>query len=1331
MTFVLDDVRESFTNDLTRFLGEIERGSKAVASAATLAVPPERTWLAPINAMVVGLHGIHGSSSLIGVSNLAQSAKRLEDIASLANESVRMMRAHANRLKLIAHICLEGSSDLRVILEHELAGQVEEAKGRFDRLDQQLDVITKEIDAQLSVPETVEPDYSSPMPMPSPIGKKLPPLPVRPGFTPVPTGHTPVPSIPAVPRVAAPTALAAPSSAPAPKDTTDDGWEDTLVGAPPPRPPAVALSPDDELAMVFQTEAREALTNLRGYLTRLEHQPNDREAATQCARLFHLLKGAAASVGFDQIAVRAQALHTEVEQLRSDGIESQAIAQLRVHTEAFIAFAVPDLAVAAEPAVAQAQPAGAEAGGSAESEPAEIFREEAQSAIDEIRAMLRSIRETSGTVRGVMTSRIERLLHRLKGSALIVGAASVAAVASRGQALCEALDRVDPVALGNVVEQLGTMLVPAGDAAAPPMASVVRINLPPRDEWDSYLEESQDILDSADRTLGMIEDSPRPSAELSNLFRNYHTLKGASNAVGLTPVGQHLHIIETFLERLVAAPKIEDLRGIVRALTEQNDAIRRNISRANSEAEVSVDHERVQAVLGALSAERGSGASWIAANDSAWSAERSDLDRVRPRRRKDPESRASGSGAEHVSGPASEHASEHRGDTEVPATERRFIRVPADRLDNLLDLAGELVVCRSRMLSRVGRIHDLQEDGQVRHETMIQLVDTFAAQTQFTNLDGRRRRLGTATATTDGVLGFGSLELDQYEEIHVLSRRLDESASDVNEVRREIEVEMVSLTEDAEMLSTIASGLQSEITRARMLTLDTLFTRLRLPIRDAAQRGGREVEIVTVGEQLAIDKSMSDALYAPLLHMVRNAVAHGIEAPDTRLERGKPREGTIRITASQEHGEIVLEIADDGRGVDFVKLRDVGVARRMIPADTDPSDPRVADLIFAKGVSTLDGADDVAGRGLGGNVVKRAVDRLNGTIQLRSQTGVGTVFRITLPLSMSITQAVLVRVGGVLLAIPIAYAETILAREVVELVDSFGRVRARIADKMVPVHQTRRIFDERMLKSPPTDKVIVVCSVGGERVAVQVDEIVGQEEIVVKSLGLLLDGHPLFSGSTSRGDGELALILDVPGVLEAESVGERRRPVVQAMDLTPTATPKRQLPEVRPADDVVEDVQESAAHEVYVESEVENATPVATGIELSEVVAIPVGRLRVLFVDDSLSVRKVAERMLASLDVDVIAAVDGLDALEKLRSMAFSLVFTDLEMPRMHGFELIREMQMLPAYRAIPVVVISSRSGQKHIDQALSMGAREYLTKPFSPEILNGVLDRLARMKGP
>lgn len=1300
-TFGLEDVRESFSGDVSRFLADVEKNAKTIVSTATVALPAERTWQAPIETMVVGLHGIAGSSSLIGLDSMSVTARQLEDIAVAATESVRMLKFHASRLKRIASLCIDGSAELRIILEHELGGRGGEANKRSAALNAKLDAAVKKLD-------TDEQPASGATAAPGTQAVKVPTIPPK---------------------------LDASASA----SSADEGWDEPAAAGSSPdvqakgsmaQAAAQSSGGDDELVAVFREEARETLNNLQGYVGRLEVEPSDREAAIQCARLLHLLKGAAASVGQTAISQRAGELHKRTEDTNKRGLTAANVVDLRRAVEELFAltFGPPVAAppAAAAPAIAIAPPAAPAAPASAsqsgsqasaatteEEETRNIFLEEARRALEDLRALVRQIQDKTNPARGVSATRAERVLHRLKGSAMIVGEAQTAAVAARGQTICEALDNVDGAALAALVEQLASMVQAPAPSAVPSRAAPVseptrhRFTLPASEEWDVYLEESSTLLDDLDRILIKLEKSSRPNAELSTMFRMYHTLKGASNAVGLAPLGRQLHIIEAFIERVVAGSTLPDLRQVVKVLADEHASLRSNIARAQSQGVLEVDLARTTSRLGALGKQQSStGTSWIADSDPVWASSAAESRRGSSAHESS-KSHAS-RGMEHESAASAQEISTG---TEGVG-ERRFIRVAADRLDGLLDLVGELVVARSRILARIDRMQNLQDVDQDRQSVVIRLVDDFATSTQFANLDGGRRRGGrqaarevVAPAVASGSVanGFGALELDHYEEIHVLSRQLDEATSDIAEMRREIASEMQRLTEDSEALSSVIADLQSEITQARMLTLDTLFTRLQLPVRDAAQRTGREVEIVVRGEQVAIDKSISDALFGPLLHMVRNAVAHGIEAPDRRRQLGKPAAGTLTLAARQDHGQVVLEVSDDGAGIDTAKLKAIGVQRGLVDASVAETDSRVLELVFVHGISTSAATGDVAGRGVGGNVVRRAIDRLNGSIEIQTTPGMGTTFRISLPLSMSITQAVLVRSGGVTMALPITFAERILTREGIEAVDTFGRNRVKVGDHLVAVHDTRSLFTG---DGPRPESVLVVCVVGGERIAIEADEVVGQEEIVVKSLGNLLDGHPLFSGSTQRGDGELVLIVDVPGVLAAETAeeqrGEARAPASTAQSAAPSAA---QSTEAEP----------NAAQ-----------ADVPAKIAIAEVAPLPADKLRVLFVDDSLSVRKVAERMLLGLGVEIVTAVDGQDALEKLRTMSFSLVFTDLEMPRMHGYELIREMQYLPAYKAIPVVVISSRSGQKHIDQAIDLGAREYLTKPFSPEILGSVLERLA-----
>jgi chemosensory pili system protein ChpA (sensor histidine kinase/response regulator) len=431
-------------------------------------------------------------------------------------------------------------------------------------------------------------------------------------------------------------------------------------------------------------------------------------------------------------------------------------------------------------------------------------------------------------------------------------------------------------------------------------------------------------------------------------------------------------------------------------------------------------------------------------------------------------------------------------------------------------------------------------------------------------------------------------------------------------------------------------------------------------------------------------------------------VAHGLERQDRRENMGKPRVGVIELAARQELGQIVLEVRDDGKGLDLGALREQGIAMGLAPSTVSVDDPQVRDLVFAAGLSTEKTARAVAGRGVGCDVVRRAVERLNGSIRVESEKGKGTTFVLTLPLTLAITKALLVQHAGQAFALPLYFAERILDPHQQEVVESAGVRRVRVDGQWCAV-QSIASFLGGASTAHQTDRApIVVLRVGTERMLLQVDAVIGQEESVVKSLGTILTGHPLFAGVTIRGNGEMVLIVDVPGMIETRAQKQGRT--------VARAPAKKPAPHVEIANDVVASEDPSGP--------------------ISDVAPAPAKRkLRVMFVDDSLSVRKVAEKILGELGVEVTTALDGLDALGKMREASFDLVFTDLEMPRMHGFELIRELRFIKSYQDVPIVVVTSRSGQKHQDQARSLGANEYLTKPFTAQSLAAAIEKLGHVR--
>jgi chemosensory pili system protein ChpA (sensor histidine kinase/response regulator) len=613
-----------------------------------------------------------------------------------------------------------------------------------------------------------------------------------------------------------------------------------------------------------------------------------------------------------------------------------------------------------------------------------------------------------------------------------------------------------------------------------------------------------------------------------------------------------------------------------------------------------------------------------------------------------------------------------------------------------------------------------------------------AAEVTATASDGALPRAPAAAemARVGGRAGarevFGELELDEYGDIHVLSRSLAEIGNDFEEAFRTLSSELSSFAEDADSLGGIISGIQGEVTRARMVPLDAVFTRLRFPIRDAATRDVKDVHVVTEGADVNIDKTIADAILQPMLHLVRNAVAHGIESPARRASLGKERFGTIRLIARQQSGQIVIEVADDGAGLDLAALRARGIAQGLITTDVTVDDPRVKELVFASGLSTRDVASDIAGRGVGGEVVKRTIERLNGGIRIESTRGKGTSFVITLPLTLAITRALLVSEGQATYAVPLYFAERILDAESLEIAQTGNERRVLLDGTYTRVRRLDEYFGGSA--AGRTGGPALVLRVGDERMVLQVDAVLGQEEIVVKRAGELLEGHPLFAGVTLRGTGDLVLIVDVPGLLgefarvrptddvagpmlgitvaAAPAPSARRRP--EDPSLTPKSPPK--LPSK--ATKATKGAKPAGGAEPGLTLPVARVAFPSTQ---------PLVGVRALVVDDSLSVRKVAEAHLRGLGVEVVVAVDGVDGLAKLREGRFDVVFTDLEMPRMHGYDFVRQLRMLAAYQSLPVVVVSSRSGQKHQDHARSVGATDYITKPFSAQSLEATIRKWLR----
>jgi chemosensory pili system protein ChpA (sensor histidine kinase/response regulator) len=1303
--FSIDDVRETFNTDVSSLLTRIEEGAQLLLGPTGLVEPSLRLPDGrPIFEALADVgHAIGGTTSLVGVESLTESARALEELARGGQEMLVQIEEGMARARETARLCLQGVGRMRGMLQLELAHRSSEAI--WESLEW-LDAVNarseggaaKRGEATATAAGTEEPPsqaQATDEPPPSTFSFEIGPDTEGVLAAAEARGDQPV-------------------LAPGLEDVSQFAFEEDVV------PSAGA-----ELRLVFDQEAREALRSVRRELQALAGDPGNVASAGNLERLFHTLKGAAATVGLAEVSAAAARLQGTVEELLESGTPaSPAFCQsLLEQVNLMLAIArLPALSLEAEEAEAAAGPAAAADAAFTVEQAHGFFVEEATQIVEEASALLATVAEGEPAAAEHLRAELGRIFHRLKGSALIVGEGAISEQAEQLQNLFERPG--EPAPVEELVRQTETGLAavtarltrpsateqpePQGKrrrAAEPrPVRQAVKVEFN-RELWEAFLQECKDVLEATDKELLALEESEQPKQSLEALMRYCHTLKGMVNTVGLTPTGQMLHRVEDLLEALMAAAILPPMRTLATFLLGVQGEVRQHLRDAH-QGWVETNLPRLEARIARL------------------------LGKPRPFGEDGPAgaSLAGMTGGHTGVGPTEPGASihsihsarslrsdgrSHSGPSQDDDLDRRYIRVATDRLDALMNLAGELVVNRSRLLSRVTTLRSLQQGLGFGSRRLLETVEDFREDHEFANLGGRRRtpRRGRPEAAamvaraTGGAErreplpaweNFSELELDQYEDIHILSRRLTEMTGDFSEMTGDMARSLAAFNDDSDQFGRIVTGIQSEITRARMVPLDQLFTRLRLPVRDAAAREGKEVRVAVEGAEVHIDKTIADALMQPMLHLVRNAVVHGVESSSTRERAGKPPIGTVTLRARQESGQIVVEVSDDGGGLDLERLRARGVAMGLIAAETPLSDSTVRDLVFAPGLSTRAQAGAVSGRGVGCDVVRRSVERLNGTIRVESTQARGTTFVVTLPVTLAITKALIVRQGERTYAIPLHFAERIIDAEEEALIHSAGIHRIKVDGAFLTVGRLDQHFG--MATAPSTRGPVLMLRVGTARTALQVDAVLGQEEVVVKSLGDILTGHPLFAGVTIRGSGELVLIVDVPGLLEkrGENAGEGRN---------------RRLAPARRPDGVAGEAPGTALDAAGERA----AAPVRTG------------PLKVLFIDDSLSVRKFAQMTLHSLGVEVTLAVDGLDGMAKLREGSFDVVFTDLEMPRMHGFELIRELRFLPSYHDLPIVVVTSRSGQKHQQQARALGATEYLTKPFTAQSLDAVLKRWGR----
>ncbi|SHM25503.1 Hpt domain-containing protein [Rhizobacter sp. OV335] len=605
------------------------------------------------------------------------------------------------------------------------------------------------------------------------------------------------------------------------------------------------------------------------------------------------------------------------------------------------------------------------------------------------------------------------------------------------------------------------------------------------------------------------------------------------------------------------------------------------------------------------------------------------------------------------------------------------VRVRGPLLERLVNQAGEVSITRSRIEAEVGNIRGSLSDLTDNLERLRgQLRDIeLQAETQMSS------RLEQAKAQAQS---FDPLEFDRFTRFQELTRMMAESVNDVATVQRTLHRTLETTEDELAAQARLTRDLQDDLLRTRMVEFESASDRLYRVVRQAAKETGKQVRLDIVGGSIEIDRGVLDRMTPAFEHLLRNCVTHGIERPEVRTGIGKEAAGSIVVSLHQEGNEVGVEFRDDGAGLNLMRIRDKGEAMGLIKPGESHSDAELANLIFTPGFSTADQVTELAGRGVGMDVVRSEVNAMGGRIETATSVGQGTSFKLLLPLTTAVTQVVMLRCGNTVVAVPATLIEIVRRAKVEELEHAYASGTFTVGDRSLLFFWLGALLQQTAITQEVTRmRPVVVVRSAQQRIALHVDEVLGNQEVVVKNLGPQLSRLPGLAGMTLLASGAVALIYNP--VALATLYGDAARAATLAARQAPTQA----------------QMMEAAAAEAP-----QRLAPL------------------VLVVDDSLTVRRVTQRLLVREGYRVQLAKDGIDALERLAEDLPQVVLSDIEMPRMDGFDLVRNIRGDARLRDLPVIMITSRIAQKHRDYAAELGVDHYLGKPYSEEDLLALIGR-------
>ena len=605
-----------------------------------------------------------------------------------------------------------------------------------------------------------------------------------------------------------------------------------------------------------------------------------------------------------------------------------------------------------------------------------------------------------------------------------------------------------------------------------------------------------------------------------------------------------------------------------------------------------------------------------------------------------------------------------------PRPAAAMLRVNADILDHLINEAGEVSIARSRVEAELRVIKHALAD-------LSESIARLRGQLREVEVQADSQMQSRLSVLEERGADYDPLEFDRYTRLQELTRLMAESVNDVVAIQQGLARNLGE--SDAALLqqSRTTREVQQELMRLRAVPFATLGERLHRTVRQTARELDKKVDLAIAGAEVEIDRSVLERIAAPLEHMLRNALAHGLESPEGRAAANKPDTGRIALTLRQESNEIALMLSDDGAGIDTGRLYRKALDKGIVAPGHELTEAERLQLVFASGLSTSDTVTELAGRGVGMDVVRSEITAIGGRIDIASTRGQGTTFTVYLPLTLAVTQAVLVRSGASLFAISTAMVEQVLRLKGDAMAGLYAAKEVEFQGRGYPLHSLQRLLDGAGANEIQAYNSVLLLRSGIQRIALHVDEMRGNQEIVVKSIGPQLARVAWMAGATVLADGSIVPIVN-PVVL-----AQRVRGGIPSFEATTLVPPMAR----------------SAQGEG--------------------------GGALIMVVDDSLTVRKITTRLLEREGYQVITAKDGVEALVLLREALPAVMLVDIEMPRMDGFDLTRNVRAEPRTQDIPIIIISSRTADKHRNQAAALGVNAFLGKPFQEAELLEQIDEV------